>query len=200
MFPGRFPGFRVIIASSAFPFCAGQNSGRQQCLGGCGSPITVAGPRPILTAFPFPPWFKRGTAGTRVVKNPTTHWKLSPAEQRCQWGLTSDRSGNWLERWGNLSRLYRDAALWRGKLAATLWRSNRGAMRNHGGIYRPLRGFSSPIVRVYLSSPGRACTLRISCVTGRAAIRGIEAANGKGETTHASRGTQIASRPSAQSG
>src|SRR5271157_5924475 len=54
---------------------------------GCGSPITVAGPQPILTSFPFPPLFERGTAGTRVVKKPTTHWKLARAAPRCQWGL-----------------------------------------------------------------------------------------------------------------
>ena len=68
------------------------------------------------------------------------------------------------------------------------------------GRASPYERFSLPSDRVCLSSPGRACTLRISCATGRAAIRGTEVANGKEETTRASRGTQRACLPDGQSG
>jgi len=52
---GRFPDFRVVAGSSAFPsrwlrIVAGFISREKT-----GSPITVAGPRPICTAFPFTP-------------------------------------------------------------------------------------------------------------------------------------------------
>jgi len=151
----------------SLPILRGQNSGRpsDDGLKGCGSPITVAGPRPILTAFPFSPLCKRGTAGTGVVKRPATQWKLALGEQRCQWGLIP-------------------------------------AVEEEVGGYRDARHdrVSSPSARGCLFSPGRACTLQISCATGRAAIRGTEVANDKAATTHAGRCTQRASRPSARSG
>jgi hypothetical protein len=64
-FPGRLPGFRVIAASPAFPFVTGRTVAGSYAdqEGGCGSPITVAGPRPISTAFPFNPDSFRGHHG-----------------------------------------------------------------------------------------------------------------------------------------
>ncbi len=54
-FPGRLPGFRVIAASSAFPSRFTTQWLALWAERGLGSPITVAGPRPICTAFPFVP-------------------------------------------------------------------------------------------------------------------------------------------------
>ena len=58
-FRGRLPGFRVIAEPLAFPCPKGTVAGGalmgRSGLEGCGSPVTVAGPRPICTAFPFSP-------------------------------------------------------------------------------------------------------------------------------------------------
>ena len=52
---GRYPGFRVSLLTASFP-----TPGRQWFASPFSSPVTVAGPRRILTGFPFFP--SRGSA------------------------------------------------------------------------------------------------------------------------------------------
>jgi len=68
--PGRLPGSRVVAAPPTFPSrLAGQWLAFTPLR--VGSPITVAGPRPILTAFPFIRlnWMKADTTETSFSKS-----------------------------------------------------------------------------------------------------------------------------------
>ena len=83
MVPGQvswLSGHRFLLC---LPFPHFQKSGWLSCLREDRSPITVAGPQPILTAFPFPP-FIRGTTGTEVFKEQLRKSKLTPHSTRCQ--------------------------------------------------------------------------------------------------------------------
>ena len=172
----------LALGSSLHPqpsHSAKRNSGHPSSdgLGRCRSPITVAGPRPILTAFPFSLSFQQGTTGTRVANKRTTGGKVALAPQGCQWELFQ----------GGIS-CPREAI------------DSQEVLFPDGGWNSPLHDLSSPSGHGCLSFPGRACTLRISSVTGRAAIHDSEAASDKGGSNPSGKGIRTTCLPGAQSG